>query len=62
MSDVEYSRTGQVLKGRERAKAQSKYEEDGTYTTILLESLYATLHHLTNSTSQQSHLHLGFIL
>lgn len=25
---VEYSRTGQVIKGRERAKARSKYEED----------------------------------
>lgn len=27
---VEYSRTGQVVKGRERAKARSKYEEDGS--------------------------------
>ena len=27
---VEYSRSGQVLKGRERAKAKSKYLEDGT--------------------------------
>jgi pre-mRNA-processing factor SLU7 len=26
---VEYSRTGQVVKGRERAKAKSKYPEDG---------------------------------
>ncbi|SCV69765.1 BQ2448_1159 [Microbotryum intermedium] len=26
---VEYSRTGQVIKGRERAKAKSKYDEDG---------------------------------
>lgn len=26
---VEYSRTGQVIKGRERAKARSKYPEDG---------------------------------
>lgn len=26
---VEYSRTGQVVKGRERAKARSKYDEDG---------------------------------
>jgi pre-mRNA-processing factor SLU7 len=25
---VEYSQTGQVLKGRERAKAKSKYRED----------------------------------
>ena len=28
---VEYSRTGQVIKGRERVKAKSKYPEDGTY-------------------------------
>lgn len=28
---VEYSRTGQVIKGRERAKAKSKYPEDGLY-------------------------------
>jgi pre-mRNA-processing factor SLU7 len=28
---VEYSRTGQVIKGRERAKARSKYPEDGVY-------------------------------
>lgn len=26
---VEYSRTGRVIKGQERAKAKSKYEEDG---------------------------------
>jgi pre-mRNA-processing factor SLU7 len=28
---VEYSRTGQVIKGRERAKNRSKYPEDGMY-------------------------------
>ena len=26
---VEFSRTGQVIKGKERAKARSKYPEDG---------------------------------
>ena len=26
---VEYSRTGRVIKGQEKAKAKSKYEEDG---------------------------------
>lgn len=31
---VEYSRTGQVIKGRERAKAKSKYPEDGRYFEI----------------------------
>lgn len=29
---VEYSRTGQVVKGKERAKARSKYPEDGEHT------------------------------
>ena len=28
---VEYSRTGQVIKGREKAKARSKYPEDGNF-------------------------------
>lgn len=28
---VEYSRTGQVIRGRERVKARSKYPEDGKY-------------------------------
>ena len=30
---IEYSRSGQVIKGRERAKAKSKYEEDGKQHT-----------------------------
>jgi len=28
---VEYSRSGQVIKGKERAKVRSKYPEDGTF-------------------------------
>lgn len=31
---VEYSRTGQVVKGRERAKAKSKYLEDGKFVAF----------------------------
>ena len=31
-TDVEYSRTGTVIKGQERAKAKSKYDEDGEYS------------------------------
>ena len=27
---VEYSRTGRVIKGQEKAKVKSKYEEEGT--------------------------------
>jgi pre-mRNA-processing factor SLU7 len=28
---VEYSRTGQIVRGQERAKAKSKYDEDGMF-------------------------------
>lgn len=31
---VEYSRTGQVIHGKERAKARSKYPEDGEFTML----------------------------
>lgn len=31
---VEYSRTGQVIKGRERVKQRSKYAEDGLFYTF----------------------------
>lgn len=34
---VEFSRTGQVIKGKERAKARSKYPEDGKYNLIFHE-------------------------
>lgn len=37
---VEYSQTGQVIKGRERAKAKSKYLEDCKFRLIPI------LHHL----------------
>ena len=33
-SYVEYSRTGMVVKGQERAKAKSKYDEDGQSTSF----------------------------
>ena len=32
---VEFSRTGQVIKGKERAKAKSKYPEDGTLAATM---------------------------
>lgn len=32
---VEYSRIGQVIKGRERAKARSKYPEDGMLANLI---------------------------
>ena len=31
---VEYSRTGQVIKGKERAKTRSKYAEDGELSSV----------------------------
>ena len=33
---VEYSRTGQLIKGRERVKTRSKYPEDGMFLTIFV--------------------------
>lgn len=44
---VEYSRTGQVVKGKERAKARSKYPEDGMhfcalYVDVLLTDMQCT--------------------
>lgn len=34
---VEYSRSGQVVKGKERAKAKSKYQEDGMLNYLFSE-------------------------
>jgi len=33
---IEYSRSGQVVKGRERVKNKSKYPEDGNVATVIL--------------------------
>ncbi|KAK4698380.1 pre-mRNA-processing factor SLU7, partial [Phenoliferia sp. Uapishka_3] len=52
---VEYSRTGQVVKGRERAKAKSKYEEDGEFFVRSLDSSLPTLK-LTQLLTSQSFL------
>lgn len=41
---VEYSRTGQVIKGRERTKAKSKYPEDGGYPNVYYRSFCCSLH------------------
>jgi pre-mRNA-processing factor SLU7 len=50
---VEYSQTGQVVKGRERAKARSKYPEDGgcLHTTSLRISLMSTVVYINNHTA-----------
>lgn len=56
---VEYSRTGQVIKGRERAKARSKYPEDGKSNTV--DALNAFLKFVFSS-CQQPHRHLGLLV
>jgi hypothetical protein len=55
---VEYSRTGQVIKGRERAKAKSKYLEDGK----LLRSSICNYRSLSCSVYQQPHGCVGFVV
>ena len=47
---VEYSRTGQVIKGRERVKARSKYPEDGTLLDTLLDLFTNTIQSLSRTT------------
>ena len=56
---VEYSRTGQVIKGKERAKTRSKYPEDGTFIVLL------SLHHLADifsSLREQPHSRVGIMV
>lgn len=56
---VEYSRTGQIIKGKERAKARSKYPEDGA--SILFCFLVPHFNVLF-SLYQQPHRDLGFMV
>lgn len=44
---VEYSRSGAVIKGQERAKAKSKYQEDGAMDSF--RSMPSQLHTNTNA-------------
>lgn len=57
---VEYSRSGQVVKGRERAKTRSKYPEDGTQfnTDIII----IRCPNMNYSPRQQPHRCLGFLV
>lgn len=59
---VEYSRTGQVIHGKERAKARSKYPEDGVFVvlTFALSCCWLTLFSL--SLCQQPYRRLGFMV
>ncbi|KAG5341434.1 hypothetical protein C0989_010544 [Termitomyces sp. Mn162] len=50
---VEYSRTGQVIKGRERAKARSKYPEDGS-AGIAAAQASSAQHLLASASASQS--------
>jgi len=68
-TDVEYSRTGEVIRGRERAKARSKYEEDGTFSSPFLPSPLPRVSSLTSpslrsllSPPSKPHLRLGILL
>ena len=58
---VEYSRTGQVVKGKERVKAKSKYMEDGVHHFNIM---HVVLELLTTpySTCQQPHMRLGLMV
>ena len=46
---VEFSRTGQVIKGKERAKVRSKYPEDGMpfFNLIIPLTIIIPLHYST---------------
>ena len=48
---VEFSRTGQVIKGKERAKVRSKYPEDGMFIYLFNCPIYvyypSASYHLT---------------
>lgn len=56
---VEYSRTGQVVKGKERAKTRSKYPEDGkSAASRCLSCALITL----SSVCEQPHCGVGFVV
>ena len=56
---VEYSRAGQVIHGKERAKARSKYPEDGSSR---VHTLIATALSHFYSLHKQSHVCLGIVV
>lgn len=58
---VEYSRTGQVIKGKERAKTRSKYPEDGKCFSMVV--LYWFLNSIrVVSVCQQPYRDMGFMV
>jgi hypothetical protein len=59
-SYVEYSRAGQVTKGKERAKARSKYQEDCEFSSALC--IRYVIQVLSYSLPEQSHPNMGFLV
>ena len=56
---VEYSRAGQVIHGKERAKTRSKYPEDGSCHVQFLFTFHLKCSH---SLRQQSHVSVGIVV
>jgi hypothetical protein len=57
MPDVEYSRTGELIKGQDKPKVRSRYDEDGTFTGLVL--FYSLL---MVSLAQQPQSSLGILV
>jgi pre-mRNA-processing factor SLU7 len=58
---VEYSRAGQVIHGKERAAARSKYPEDGSFLLLCLFG-YSLPTYFYHSLRQQSHVCVGIVV
>ena len=59
---VEYSRAGQVIHGKERAKARSKYPEDGSFSCLCLIYYIQLTDFVFISLHQQSHVCMGILV
>lgn len=58
---VEYSRTGRVIKGQERAKARSKYEEDGKLLDTMIR-IISLIERVSYSVYSKSYFCMGILL
>lgn len=59
---VEYSRTGSVIKGREKAKARSKYPEDGMSCNFVFSFRNMSANSLLDSLRQQPYGSMGLLV
>lgn len=59
---VEYSRAGQVIHGKERAKAKSKYPEDGSFSCRCLIFYSSPRPRFYHSLHQQPHVCVGIMV